>query len=134
MIRAAADLHFSLESTGADAAAWWKLFVWGAAVSAVNPYFIGWWATIGAGQLSHIAPTSFTEYAAFFVGHEASDAIWYGFVALAIVTGRAWLTDGIYRGMIYTFGGLIGLLGLWFVIGGVRIVFRNRLPSVGGSK
>lgn len=107
-----------------DAYSWGKMLLWGAAVCAVNPYFTGWWATVGVGQLAHMAPKTPAEYAAFFFGHEAGDYIWYSFVGLLIVSGRGLLlqNQSIYHGLIYGCGVLIILVALWFIYTGIRFV------------
>lgn len=120
----------------ADAAySWPKLLLWGAAISMANPYFTGWWATIGAGQLAHIAPRTAVEYLSFYLGHETSDFAWYSVVGLAIITGRGWLlaNTGVYHGLIYTCGAIIGLLGLWFVWAGGRFLAGKVQTELAGG-
>ncbi|MBN1868640.1 LysE family transporter [Candidatus Sumerlaeota bacterium] len=116
-------------STAAQADAafpWYKLMVLGAAVCCVNPYFVGWWATIGAGQLAHAAPRRPAEYLAFFLGHEAADYAWYALVALLIVTGRRFLTDGVYRGLILACSAVVILIGVWFFFVDGRLLVSRR--------
>jgi len=98
-----------------------RLLLLGAAVCAANPYFTGWWATVGAGQLAHMAPRTPGEYLAFYLGHEGADYVWYGVVAAIIITGRNWLTDGVYHGLILVCGGIIACLGAWFLAKGITL-------------
>ena len=126
MLRHVSGLSLDLTAAAEDVYTWPKLLVWGAAVCAANPYFTGWWATIGAGQLAHMAPRSVPEYAAFYFGHEASDYAWYALVGVLIITGRHWLTDDIYRGLIFGCGIVVVLIGLWFVYTGARFVLGAR--------
>ena len=127
MIRAAAGMALNLDHQQA-AVPWLKLVFVGAAVCAANPYFIGWWATIGAGQLAHTSPRNAVEYLAFYVGHELSDLVWYAIIGLIVVTGRNWISPGVYRGMIIVCGGIVALLGVWFVYTGVRFL-TGRAPA-----
>lgn len=122
MLRSAGSLSLDLDQSAQVAYPFWQLMVFGAAVCAANPYFLGWWAAVGMGQLAHMAPRSLSEYLAFYLGHETSDYVWYALVGIVIVTGRHLLTDGLYRGLIYVCGGIIGVLGLWFIYTGVRFV------------
>ncbi len=124
MIVHAHGIGLDLENPAEEAYSWTKLIIWGAAVCAANPYFTGWWATIGAGQLAHMAPRTFSEYAAFYLGHEASDYTWYALVGLLLITGKQALlqNQALYHGLIYACGVVIALLGVWFIYTGVRFV------------
>lgn len=127
MVRSASGVRLELSAAG-TALPWWQLPVMGAAVCLSNPYFLGWWATIGSGQLAAMAPRDPVEYAAFYLGHEGSDFAWYAFVALLVVTGRRWLTPQIHAGLIVGCGIAIMLLGLWFVVAAMRMT-RGRPAS-----
>lgn len=102
---------------------WLQLVLAGAFVCAVNPYFVGWWATIGTGQLAHAAPCSAWEYLAFYLGHELSDFVWYAIVGLIIVTGATWLSSSVYMWLILVCGAALILLSLWFIWTGVRFIW-----------
>ena len=123
----AARMQLSLEAAG-QAAAYSpvELIVLGAAVSLANPYFTGWWATIGAGQLSVMAPRTPGEFLGFYLGHEAGDFAWFLFVGFLVVTGRQWLTDGAWRAAILLCGLILVILGLWFLGRGLALC---RLPK-----
>ena len=128
MVASAGEVSLSLNAQGSAAASWPLLLLWGAGLSAANPYFSGWWATVGAGQLAHMAPQTRAEYGAFYLGHEAADYGWYSAVGLAIVSGRGWLLEntGIYRALLCLCGAAIVGLGLWFVYCGAALVLRRK--------
>jgi len=107
----------------AESVSWLQLALAGAFVCAINPYFIGWWATIGTGQLVHVAPCSVWEYAVFYLGHELSDFVWYALVGLIIVTGANWLAGPVYMWMILVCGAALVVLSLWFIWTGVRFAW-----------
>ena len=98
-----------------------QLMLLGAAVSMQNPYFTGWWATIGMGQMATLAPRTPGEYLAFYLGHQGADVAWYILVGLIVVTGSKWLTPSIYQGLILVFGSILACLALWFFFMGVRL-------------
>jgi len=102
---------------------WAQLILAGAFVSAINPYFVGWWATIGSGQLAHAAPCSKREYAAFYVGHELSDVVWFALVGLIVVTGQTWLSPTVYSWLILVSGAALVVLSLWFIWTGIRFIW-----------
>ncbi|MCD6360403.1 MAG: LysE family transporter [Armatimonadetes bacterium] len=122
MVRSAGGVALQM---GADAEGipWLKLALAGAAVCIANPYFVGWWATVGTGQLAHTAPRTVAEYLSFFVGHEMADVTWYAAVGLIVVTGAGWLSPAIYTGLIVVCGMAVLLLGLWFIWTGIRFTW-----------
>ncbi len=87
----------------------------GIAASISNPYWILWWATVGA---AHVATsTSYGAFgpAAFFAGHIAADFAWYSFVSLAIATGTRFFNDKAYRGILFACGIFLFLFGAYFL-------------------
>jgi arginine exporter protein ArgO len=72
-----------------------------------------------------MAPRTPGEYLAFYFGHESADFAWYAVVGLIIVTGRRWLTDGMYRGLILVCAVLILVLGLGFFYKGCVFILRR---------
>lgn len=101
---------------------WLWLVLQGASVCIVNPYFTGWWATIGSGQLAHAAPCNAREYVAFYVGHELSDLTWFALVGLIVLTGANWLSPTVYSWLILLSGAVLIVLSLWFIWTGIRFV------------
>lgn len=126
MIRNATSLNVDLTRSASAAASWPKLLLLGATISAANPYFTGWWATIGAGQLAQMAPRTVREYACFYLGHETSDYVWYIFVGLLIITGRRWLNGPVYHGLILFCAAAIVLIGVWFLCSGIGLLRPKR--------
>lgn len=72
----------------------------GILMSAANPYWIIWWATIGLGYILYSWQFGFWGVAFFFAGHILADLVWYSAVAAAVSRGRHFLTDRLYRGLI----------------------------------
>jgi threonine/homoserine/homoserine lactone efflux protein len=72
----------------------------GILMSAANPYWIIWWATIGLGYILYSRQFGFWGIAFFFGGHILADLIWYSLVSAAIAGGRHFLTDRLYRSLI----------------------------------
>lgn len=110
----------SLTGAAAPPLPWYALMLAGAGVSLANPYFTGWWATVGTGQVATFGLKSPRGYAVFYLGHELGDVAWYGFVALVLVLGRGWFTDAIYRWVLWGCGLVIAGLGVVFVFRGLR--------------
>lgn len=102
------------------------LIIAGMAVSLSNPYFTGWWATVGTGQVAAFGLRSFRDYMAFFVGHEMGDVVWYMFVAAVLALGRGWLTDPVYQRLLWVCGAAIVVLGFLFLGMGIRYAMGRR--------
>jgi len=100
--------------------AWYALVLAGVGVSLANPYFTGWWATVGTGQVAAFGLKSWWDFLVFWVGHELGDIVWYMFMAVVLVVGRGWLSDRPYHGLMYVCGGAILALGVGFIVVGIR--------------
>jgi threonine/homoserine/homoserine lactone efflux protein len=113
----------SLESARADAPGTQARFggvFRGAAVSLSNPYWTLWWATIGVKLASDALVAGPLGIAAFFLGHEAADVAWYALIAQTVHSGRRFLSDRVYRGLLGACGLLLFALAVNFLFAGVR--------------
>ena len=120
----------SVRTAAGNAIAALPLVAAGIGVSLSNPYFTGWWATVGTGQLAALRLRTKRDYLIFFVGHELGDIVWYIFVAALLVLGRWWLSDPVYRLLLGACGALILALGLFFLGLGIRtLTNRKQEPS-----
>ena len=92
------------------------LVVSGIVVSASNPYWIIWWATIGTTYLLWALKIGAGGVAAFFTGHIFADLIWYTFVAFVIVKGKKFISNTIYWWFLIVCGLALVGLGGYFII------------------
>jgi len=132
MIRQAFSVQMA-GSAASQALSYPYLLLAGAAVSLANPYFTGWWATIGAGQLAQLAPHTRGEYLAFYGGHELSDYLWYAFVALLVVSARHWLTGQWYHWLVALCGVAIVFLAAVFLYKGIKLLTGAQAPQTGAA-
>ena len=100
----------------------WGLIASGVVVSAVNPTFLPWWATVGAGGLAQLSPRSAAEYLSFYVGHELSDLVWYTAVGVVLVSGRDFFSPRLYGGLVLVCGVAVMGLAVWFMYSGVQVL------------
>jgi threonine/homoserine/homoserine lactone efflux protein len=126
MLRSAATVGLALVQK--EAAPWLSLLGAGAAVSLANPYFTGWWATVGVGQLAQTGPRNSREYLAFYLGHELSDYAWYSLVGVLVIAARGLLQQAWYNRLVGLCGASVALLALWFVYSGIRLIVESRRP------
>ena len=97
-----------------------KLVLAGIGVSLSNPYFTGWWATVGTGQVAALRLSNAKKYTVFFIGHELGDLVWYLFVAIVVMAGRAWLLGGAYAIVLRISAVIILIFGAGFIIISLR--------------
>lgn len=91
----------------------------GALMSAANPYWIVWWATIGLGYILYCRQFGLPGIAFFFAGHILADLVWYSAVAAAVSRGRGFLTDHLYRGLITGCAVFLVLFAFYFTYAGI---------------
>jgi len=98
MFRALPSLSLALDATETKQRG--NLVLTGVLMSAVNPYWIIWWATIGITYITQARQLGAAGLLAFFSGHILADLVWYSMVSTAIGKGRALFSDRIYKGLI----------------------------------
>lgn len=89
--------------------------VQGIATSVSNPYWTLWWVTIGANFVLASMRHGLPGLTSFYFGHILGDFFWYGAVAYVIVTGKKFVTDRIYRGILFVCGLFLVVLATTFI-------------------
>jgi len=95
----------------------------GITVSISNPYWTIWWITVGAGFVMKSLKYKFLGLSVFYGAHIMSDLIWYSLVSLAVVTGKKFLNNQIYRGILTGCGIFLIGLAIFFTYSGI-LFFR----------
>jgi threonine/homoserine/homoserine lactone efflux protein len=87
----------------------------GIVVSMSNPYWWVWWATIGFAFMIQfdISFRQWPKLAAFFIGHEAGDLVWYLFISILSFFGLRYLNKKIYYGILVCCGIFMILFGIY---------------------
>ena len=93
----------------------------GAAVSISNPYWT-LWATIGVKLAADGLAIGPIGVAAFFIGHELADIVWYGVVIAAVSGGRSLLADRPYRIILGVCAAFLLYLGGRFLLDGLGVI------------
>lgn len=103
----------------------------GALTSLSNPYWLIWWATIGATYMMVSLEKSAVGISAFYIGHISSDFVWYCAVAAALLLGKQIISDRIYMGLIMICGLFLAYLGIYFFYSGIKKFIRAPEPEIG---
>lgn len=106
----------------------------GAITSVSNPYWLIWWATIGATYMMVSLEKSVAGISAFYAGHISADFLWYCAVGAALVLGKQILSDRIYMGLIIVCGLFLACLGVYFLYSGIRRFLKQPAPVISGGE
>ncbi len=99
-----------------------KPLVGGVFVSLSNPFWALWWLTVGAALITRSLEAGLMGIASFYLGHILSDLAWYGFVSATVASGKRFLSQNVYRGIVLVCGSFLGLLGVYFLATGIRLL------------
>ena len=97
-----------------------NIILTGILMSAANPYFIIWWATIGLGYILQSSEYGLAGILSFFSGHILADLTWYTIISTAVGKGRSFFSDKIYRGIIGCCAGFLVLFSVYLFFGVIR--------------
>lgn len=87
----------------------------GVILSASNPYFVLWWATIGLGYIATALRFGPLGLAVFYAGHALADLTWYSGVSGVVAAGRRYVNQTLYRGVLGICGLFLIGLGVFFL-------------------
>jgi threonine/homoserine/homoserine lactone efflux protein len=86
-----------------------------------NPYWFGWWGSIGASLLVAASASGTKGIVAFITGHISSDLVWYSVVSYLVSLGLSYSKGSWYK---ITFG----ICGVFLVVvGGLFIRYGIKL-------
>ncbi len=97
-----------------------NLVLMGIVLSAINPYWLIWWASIGLGYIMHSLKFGLLGVTAFFLGHILADLAWYALISFGIAKGQRLFSDLFYRKLIGACAVFLILFSCWFFYSGVQ--------------
>lgn len=110
--------QLSLESRSDDRSSR-NLVVAGIVLSAANPYWLIWWASIGLGYIMHSMKFGIIGVTAFFLGHILADLAWYCLISFGIARGKRYFSDSSYRKLIGGCALFLLVFSCWFLYSGI---------------
>jgi threonine/homoserine/homoserine lactone efflux protein len=90
----------------------------GITISASNPYWLMWWATIGAAYVNMALGHGTKGVALFLGGHLFADLAWYSLIAAAVTAGKNFISPRVYRGILGLCGLFLMALAVYFIYSG----------------
>jgi threonine/homoserine/homoserine lactone efflux protein len=101
-----------------------NLVLAGIVLSAANPYWLIWWASIGLGYIVYSLKFGILGIAAFFIGHILADLAWYCLISFGIAKGKRFFSDRLYRQLIGCCAVFLLAFSCWFLYGGISKAFQ----------
>ena len=100
-----------------------SMIVYGAVLSATNPYFLLWWAIVGLGFIMQSYQSmGWMGAGIYYLGHIAADFGWYGLISIVVGKTRKFIKEKPYRVIIMILGAMLIFFGIKFIIGAVGLI------------
>jgi threonine/homoserine/homoserine lactone efflux protein len=96
-----------------------NLIAAGIVLSAANPYWLIWWASIGLGYIVYSAKFGLIGVVAFFLGHILADLGWYAVISYGVVKGKHLFSNKGYRRLIGGCAVFLILFSGYFLYSGI---------------
>jgi len=96
----------------------------GILLSAGNPYFLVWWATVGATLISNSLNFGWVGFSIFVPIHWLCDLIWLYFLSILSFRGGQFFGKKFQKILFATCGGFILLFGGKFIFDAVKMLLR----------
>ena len=114
MIKSARSGSLSLENTGHNGRNSFGPVSAGILSTLANPYWVLWWATVGAGYVALSQQHGLPGVILFFGGHILADLSWLLVIAGILVTGKKFISDRVYAGVVFVLGTFLVVLAVYF--------------------
>jgi threonine/homoserine/homoserine lactone efflux protein len=115
-------VSLQMATSGTASELGWSSVLTGVVVSVTNPYWILWWATVGANYVLLGMKEGPLGLGSVYFGHILADILWLVFVAFVVSSGRALMNDTVYRGILVVCSLFLVVLGLYFARSGLRFM------------
>ena len=94
----------------------------GVVTSALNPFFILWWATVGSMLIMNSLNFGIIGFALFIPAHLLCDAAWLLFVSMLVYKTQSLWGRKFQEGLFTTCSLLLIGFGGWFLVSGLQLV------------
>jgi threonine/homoserine/homoserine lactone efflux protein len=115
------DLRAAAEGGEGRAGTSMRPVLLGISATLSNPYWFGWWGSIGAGLIVASSAMGMKGIAAFITGHVLSDLVWYTLVSCLVSLGLSRGQGRWYKALFAVCGIFLIVVGALFVRYGITI-------------
>jgi threonine/homoserine/homoserine lactone efflux protein len=98
----------------------YSAFVAGITMSALNPFFLLWWATVGSLLILRFADFGLAGMVVFILAHWLCDIIWLSLVSVFIYKTHHFLGMRFQEWLFIANSVFLAVFGLYFVISGIQ--------------
>lgn len=95
----------------------------GLILSASNPYFLFWWATVGLNLALEARGLGWLAFVLFAVVHSLCDLVWLTILSFASYHGTNIFGPRVQRIVLYVCGVALLAFGVWFIWEAVALLF-----------
>jgi threonine/homoserine/homoserine lactone efflux protein len=115
------DLRAAAEGREEGAGVSLRPVLLGISATVSNPYWFGWWGSIGAGLIVASSAAGLKGIIAFVTGHVLSDLVWYSVVSYLVSLGLSHGRGRWYKVLFAVCGAFLIFVGALFVRYGFTI-------------
>jgi len=101
----------------------YNAFVAGMVMSAMNPFFLLWWATVGSMLIMKIAPFGAPALVLFIFVHWLCDLVWLSLVSCLVYKTHSWWGGRLQLWVFILNSLFLAGFGAWFIVSGFRSIF-----------
>lgn len=94
----------------------------GIGATLANPFFYGWWVSIGGACVVEARRLGWLAVLLFYATHISVDYLWNSFLAGVVGSGRRWITNTVYRGLLIVAASFLLYLGVLFLLRAAGII------------
>ncbi len=100
----------------------YSAFTAGILTSALNPFFLVWWATIGSLLIMKFLDFGIMGLTVFIVVHWLCDLVWLSFVSMLVYRTHSLWGRKFQEGIFIACSLLLAGFGIWFMVSGIQMV------------
>jgi threonine/homoserine/homoserine lactone efflux protein len=100
----------------------YNAFVAGIFMTALNPFFLLWWATIGSMLTMRVLSYAAIGLAAFIIVHWLCDLLWLSFVSVLVYRTHSIWSKKFQEWVFVACSLLLVAFGVWFIVSGIQMV------------
>lgn len=109
-----------LSLSQSESGSFWRPLREGLVASIANPGWVIWWFSIGIVYVTMALKQGWIGLGSFYTGHILADFTWYVFIAIAVATGKKFMSNRAYKWILTICGIFLVGLALYFMGNGVR--------------
>ena len=100
----------------------YSAFTAGIITSALNPFFLIWWATVGSLLIMKFLDYGLGGLAVFTISHWLVDLVWLSFVSVLVYKTRKLWGLRFQEGVFIACSLLLIGFGIWFMVSGIQMI------------